>query len=241
MDCTVQDYFSILQSQTKLRTYVKYKHDFKLEPYVTKLNFKNRQELSRLRLSDHKLKVEVGQYTKPKTPLEDRTRTFCPNSVEDEYHFSITWPMYEEEREKLKRGLESNQTTKRQTIHDKLFDLLFSCNENHSGKISKFINSITKIREEKLNFVEIFSHYSFLAFQSLELLLLPFFFFSPFRACSHEPGTVSDPGVMIAPGQALPRIHMMICCPGAMLSWVNFIALGQVQRHLITTNLSEFL
>ena len=64
MDCTVQDYFSILQSQTKLRTYVKYKHDFKLEPYVTKLNFKGRQELSRSRLSDHKLKVEVGRVHK---------------------------------------------------------------------------------------------------------------------------------------------------------------------------------
>ena len=46
MDCAVQDNFSILESQTKLRTYVKHKHDFKLEPYVTKLNFKNRQELS---------------------------------------------------------------------------------------------------------------------------------------------------------------------------------------------------
>ena len=51
---------------------------------------------------------------------------------------------------------ESNQMTKRQTIHDEeLFDLLFSCNENHSGKISKFINSITKIREEKPDLVEI--------------------------------------------------------------------------------------
>ena len=57
------------------------------------------------------------------------------------------------------------------------------------------------------------------------------------RACSHEPGTVNYPGVMIAPGQALPRVHMMICCPGA----VNFIAPGQVHRHLITTNLSDFL
>ena len=31
---------------------------------------------------------------------------------------------------------------------------------------------------------------------------------------------------MIAPGQALPRVHMMICCPGAMLPRVNFIAPG---------------
>ena len=54
--------------------------------------------------------------------------------------------------------------------------------------------------------------------------------------CSY-PG---NPGVMIALGQALPRIHMMICCPGATLPRVNFIALGQVQRHLITTKLSEF-
>ena len=32
-----------------------------------------------------------------------------------------------------------------------------------------------------------------------------------FRAFSHEPGTV-------APGQVLPRVHMMICCPGASSS-----------------------
>ena len=61
------------------------------------------------------------------------------------------------------------------------------------------------------------------------------------RACSHEPGTVNYPGVMIAPGQALPRVHMMICCPGVTLPRVNFIAPGQVEGHLITTKLSEFL
>ena len=38
------------------------------------------------------------------------------------------------------------------------------------------------------------------------------------RTCSHEPRTVNYPGVMIAPGQALPRVHMMICCPGASSS-----------------------
>ena len=61
------------------------------------------------------------------------------------------------------------------------------------------------------------------------------------RACSHEPGAVNYPGVMIAPGQALPRVHMMICCPGATLPRVNFIAPGQVHRQLIITNLSGFL
>ena len=58
---------------------------------------------------------------------------------------------------------------------------------------------------------------------------------------SHEPGSVNYPGVMIAPGQALPRVHMMICCSGAMFSHVNFTAPGHVQRRLITTKLYEFL
>ena len=61
------------------------------------------------------------------------------------------------------------------------------------------------------------------------------------RACSHEPGTVNYHGVMVAPGQVLPRVHIMICCLGATLPLVNFIAPGQVHQHLITTNLSEFL
>ena len=39
--------------------------------------------------------------------------------------------------------------------------------------------------------------------------------FSLRASCSHEPETVNYPGVMIAPGQVLPRVRMMICCPGA--------------------------
>ena len=60
--------------------------------------------------------------------------------------------------------------------------------------------------------------------------------------CSlYRAGTVNYPGVMITSGQALPRVHMMVCCPGATLLRVNFIAPGQVHHHLITTNVFEFL
>ena len=48
-------------------------------------------------------------------------------------------------------------------------------------------------------------------------------------ACSHEPGTVDYLGVMIAMRQALPRVHMIVCCP------------RKVHRHLISKKLSEFL
>ena len=33
------------------------------------------------------------------------------------------------------------------------------------------------------------------------------------------------PGVTIAPGQALPRVHMMVCCPGATLPRGKFIVI----------------
>ena len=36
-----------------------------------------------------------------------------------------------------------------------------------------------------------------------------FFLHATVRACSHEPGTVNYPGVMIAPGQGLPRVHLL--------------------------------
>ena len=61
------------------------------------------------------------------------------------------------------------------------------------------------------------------------------------RACSHEPGAVNYPGIMIAPGKVLPRVHMITCCPGAMLPLGQLHCPGQVHSHLINTNSFEFL
>ena len=58
----------------------------------------------------------------------------------------------------------------------------------------------------------------------LMTFLLMWLYNQPFRACSHELRTVNYRRVMTAQGQALPRIHMMIRCPGATLPRVNFIA-----------------
>ena len=50
------------------------------------------------------------------------------------------------------------------------------------------------------------------------------------RACLNEPGTVNYPGASVT-----SRLQ------DDLLSRVNFISPGQVHRHLITTNLFEFL
>ena len=48
---------------------------------------KHRNALAKLRLSDHKLKIQSGRQTRPITPRELRRCSFCPQFVEDEAHF----------------------------------------------------------------------------------------------------------------------------------------------------------
>ena len=40
-------------------------HEFSMGPYITKLHFKARQQMSKLRLFDHSLEIERGRYHRP--------------------------------------------------------------------------------------------------------------------------------------------------------------------------------
>ena len=68
---------------------------------------KTRIVLSKLRLNDHKLVIEQGRKTKPKTPKSDRICPLCNNGVnktiEDEVHFLLdcAWRKYTAHREKF--------------------------------------------------------------------------------------------------------------------------------------------
>ena len=41
---------------------------------------------------------------------------------------------------------------------------------------------------------------------------------------------------MIAPGQALPSVHMMICCPGQSCPWATVAHKGQCNKKLFAAN-----
>ena len=59
---------------------------------------KFRIALSRLRMSSHRLAIESGCWTKPtRTPLEERLCYLC-NTLEDECHFVLECPAYNEFR-----------------------------------------------------------------------------------------------------------------------------------------------
>ena len=91
------------QHGNKLRMYRMFKDYFEVEPYLqTCINQKHRMSLSRLRLSCHKLQIEIQRYSKTYIEPEKRICKMCNlDMCEDELHFLIQCPKYEDERSSL--------------------------------------------------------------------------------------------------------------------------------------------
>jgi len=71
----------------KLRTYMKFKRQFKVENYLNCFRQANaRKMFTRLRISAHDLKIESGRYQQPKILVEERLCGSC-NAIDDEFHF----------------------------------------------------------------------------------------------------------------------------------------------------------
>ena len=72
-----------------LRTYLKIKTNFGFEKYLELITDSElRRSITKFKISCHKLKIEVGRHTKPKTPLEDRICDRCNDlCIDDELHF----------------------------------------------------------------------------------------------------------------------------------------------------------
>ena len=78
---------AIREDSSKLRTYALFKTEIGMEKYLNMKNFSMRSSVTKLRLSNHRLAIETGRHTIPKTHREKRFCPFCPEMVEDEHHF----------------------------------------------------------------------------------------------------------------------------------------------------------
>ena len=89
-----------IQNMSKMKTYAFLKQSWKIEDYLLQVqNVKNRTALTKLRLSDHTLAIEKGRH---QDIIQcDRKCPFCPENVEDEFHFLIKCPIYKSLRESL--------------------------------------------------------------------------------------------------------------------------------------------
>ena len=67
----------LLDENGKLRNYLKLKWNFGFENYLHILSdFNQRKSFTKFRISNHKLKIETGRYSKPITPLVGCSMTF---------------------------------------------------------------------------------------------------------------------------------------------------------------------
>ena len=104
----------------KLRTYRVFKSSFTREPYLDLVRNRNQRSfLTRLRTGSHHLHIETGRWTRPVTPVDQRTCSFCtpassgpcspspgsqsppttPTSIDDEFHFLMICPKLKNVRE----------------------------------------------------------------------------------------------------------------------------------------------
>ena len=84
---------SIKDEGSKPRTYALLKTEIGMEKYLTNVKeYQGREDITRLRLSNHNLTIEIGRYQK--IPKDKRFCPFCPTVVESEVYFLIECPTY---------------------------------------------------------------------------------------------------------------------------------------------------
>ena len=137
----------------KLRTF-SIKHTFSKEKYILLKDPVQRRALSRFRLSAHKLNVETGRYNSKNHYVkpEERICTSCSSGVcEDETHFLIDCPLYNDLRDNLYSAIaESNLHFYSYTPAQKFTWLMTTEDLNCLSDIGTFIHKAMEVRHRSL-------------------------------------------------------------------------------------------
>ena len=97
------------------------------------VNTKYRIALTRLRVSSHRLEIEMGRWHKPNKIIRSERKCQNCNVLEDEFHFILECPVYLEIRSQLL----SKYYLKRPNMH-KFTELLMSDNKKIVNNLAKF-------------------------------------------------------------------------------------------------------
>ena len=143
-----------LQTTTgKLRTFKQVKHTFKYESYLD-LPFHLHSTITRLRISNHNLKIETGRYNLPSLPVNEKTCFNCFDKVEDELHFLLSCPAYQTSNEftnLITCILNLNDTFNDFSDIDKWIFISSSEDQNMNYLLGKFIIKANEIRNNLIN------------------------------------------------------------------------------------------
>lgn len=147
LDVFKQQWYVAISTCRTLCTYRYLKPTCDFEQYLDVLPFKFRTAISRLRLSSHKLQVEIGRYSQNRTEKSQRLCKLCnSNDVEDEYHFVIICPVYATFRKQLIKPY----YYRRPSVF-KFIELMNSSNDSILRKLSKYVYDAMTLRKSLVN------------------------------------------------------------------------------------------
>ena len=130
-------------NRSKLRTYAIFKKEKGYEKYLTDTkNVTTRKNVTKFRLSNHKLLIEVGRHQG--LEANERFCPFCTHSVEDEMHFIFECSIYKDQRNRFLVPITSQIHNFSFLPRDQKFELVMcSMDEN----VCNFISNSMEIRE----------------------------------------------------------------------------------------------
>ena len=140
-----QDAFaSIKNENSKLRTYALFKSQIGMEEYLTEIkNVSTRMQITKFRISNHKLMIETGRHLDIKPPL--RFCPFCKNVVECEIHFITGCQTYRDLRISLYREMTQLNSSFQYLSRKDKFIFILSHSEN--PVVASYINKGLELRE----------------------------------------------------------------------------------------------
>lgn len=137
----------------KMRTYRKFKSVYSMEPYLCTIkNVKHRRSLSKFRLSNHNLGIEIGRHNRIK--LEERLCDKC-KVIDDEVHFFANCNKHTSQRTKLFDVI-IKQCANFVNLNDegKLIYAMTAENNNMMVKVGDFVHNCLYPNQKTQNLVE---------------------------------------------------------------------------------------
>ena len=136
----------------KAVSYNKFKSNCNREKYTSSVkNIKHKIGLCRFRISSHNLMIEKGRHFRPKIERQERKCPCCRLNVEDECHFLIECPTYNNERNELYTNIrESSHHFDDMTNTEKFIFVMSKEGEVILQKLAKFISISMKLRTDLL-------------------------------------------------------------------------------------------
>ncbi len=155
-DAYTQDWHSVVTgadrpdpTTNKLRTYATFKSVFEIENYLLRTDIPPncKRSFARLRIGSHRLEIELGRYTVPKTDIERRICKQCAsNQVEDEIHLVMDCSKYADARRVLTTIAELQYPGYRYLLKLEKFQWLMS-DSSVAKATASFVNKCFTLRQ----------------------------------------------------------------------------------------------